>query len=83
MKADAVMTTLLIQLAVAAASPLPAKLVITTANGVTVTDYPSLARCEVARAALITAWLKDAESRVPSGYKMTQPPPVSAVCIPG
>jgi hypothetical protein len=73
-------------LAIAAAitsASAPAKMVVATANGVAITDYSSLERCRIAREALIKAWLADAQSRAPAGYRMSQSPPMSAVCIPG
>jgi hypothetical protein len=69
-------------ISLALALAVSAKLVIATANGVTVTDYPSIERCEQARAALERAWLDKARAKVPSGYHLVAPPAITAVCIP-
>ena len=61
----------------------PAKLVIATANGVAITDYPSAARCERARVEFLVAWRKEAEASAPPGYHLVEASAPRAICIPG
>jgi hypothetical protein len=58
-----------------------AKLVITTSHGVAVADYPSIERCEQARAVLIEKWKQEAERNSPAGTHLISLGS-SAVCIP-
>jgi hypothetical protein len=58
-----------------------AKLVISTAHGVAVTDYSSMERCEAARAALVAQWTKEAERNSPPNTRLISLGS-SAVCIP-
>jgi hypothetical protein len=58
-----------------------AKLVITTAHGVAVTDYPSMERCEAARAELIRRWTEEAKKASPPGAHLISLGS-SAMCIP-
>lgn len=60
-----------------------AKLVLVTAAGVAVTDYPSMERCVAARDAAIASWKAEAERNAPSGYHVVLPPTFRAICIPG
>jgi hypothetical protein len=61
---------------------LAAKLVIMTANGVAITDYPSMERCERAWAELQRAWLEEAKAKAPTGYHVVVPPTLTAICVP-
>jgi hypothetical protein len=60
-----------------------AKLVIATANGVAVTDYPSMERCEKARAELLAQWQSEMQKGAPSNYRILVATPFHAMCIPG
>jgi hypothetical protein len=74
------MNALLLILALGVSTP--AKMFVSTANGVTFTDYPSMARCEVAKEQLLTAWHRAQDNAMP-GYKVVQYAPLTVLCIPG
>jgi hypothetical protein len=65
----------------AAAAVVSVKLFVMTANGVAITDYPSMARCEQARTELLKRVLEEAKKDVPKGYRLVAPPTVTAMCI--
>lgn len=73
----------LLALAAVNAAISPAKLFVTTAHGVAITDYPNMARCEAARAFLLIAWRRAQDASSPQGYKIVEYAPLTAICIPG